>query len=165
MMHGPVRRRTLSAPLSCKVVSVLQSQDKRLRRTFVFVANVIDLNIQKFHEDRIVLAAAIAAGFLSIDANAAPMGASLKAPGDFVENAALSWRCGKKNRRPGARSATAASSRNGNGARAAHRCRSLIPPVSLPSIAHKRRGRVRDGSRNTHRLFQPRAPLSKKEGP
>lgn len=43
------------------------------------------------------LVAAIAAGSLSVDANAAPMGASLKAPGESVENATLSWRCGKKN--------------------------------------------------------------------
>ena len=53
--------------------------------------------LEKFHEDRIVSAAAIAAGSLSVDANAAPMGASLKAPGNSVENAALSWRCGKRN--------------------------------------------------------------------
>jgi len=43
------------------------------------------------------LAAAIAAGSLSVAANAAPIDASLKAPGVSVENATLSWRCGKKN--------------------------------------------------------------------
>ncbi|HEY8126812.1 MAG TPA: hypothetical protein VIF88_15480 [Methylocystis sp.] len=43
------------------------------------------------------LAAAILAGALSVDANAAPIGVSLKAPGEPVENATLSWRCGKRN--------------------------------------------------------------------
>jgi hypothetical protein len=43
------------------------------------------------------LAAAIAAGSLSVDANAAPIGASLKAPDESVQNATLSWRCGKNN--------------------------------------------------------------------
>ncbi len=45
----------------------------------------------------VFLAAAIAAGSLSFSANAAPMGALLKAPGESVENATLFWRCGKKN--------------------------------------------------------------------
>ncbi|MGD9543308.1 MAG: hypothetical protein AB7F41_03915 [Methylocystis sp.] len=45
----------------------------------------------------VFLAAAIAAGSLSVGANAAPMDASLKAPDGSVQNATLSWRCGKKN--------------------------------------------------------------------